>query len=53
MCRVVSFLFDLAKWALEVQHARMFADDVVEQPTLEVRQPDGWYQATQSSSLAY
>lgn len=34
--RLVSFLCDLAHWALEVQHARMFADDGVERPTLEV-----------------
>lgn len=36
-CRVVSFLCDVAHWALEVQHARMCADDVLEQPVLEVR----------------
>ena len=36
-CRLVSFLCDLAHWALEVQHARSFADDTVEHPSLQVR----------------
>lgn len=36
-CRLVSFLCDLTHWALEVQHARSFADDVVEHPSLQVR----------------
>jgi len=28
---------DLVHWALEVQHARMYSDDTVEQPEVQVR----------------
>lgn len=36
-CRLVTFLCDLVHSALEVQHARMYSDDTVEQPEVQVR----------------
>lgn len=38
MCRLVSFLCELAHWALEVQHTRMYPDDAVDQSTVQVRE---------------